>query len=190
MQWRENCDLKTPYPHLDGPGVITTLNIVNNNVVSYSEREIYPQMKFKFLLVLFFSTIHIPTGCRSATAHQQNPDSTKTPIHSHSDISIEDLENSDVSWNGNFFGLQPQLSDRAKSFDCPLTSHEKTALISALEDENRYVIAHVLLSKSAGEDIEFDASQWNGLKVALKADGSVCYPEGQREGLLMRWGEE
>jgi hypothetical protein len=144
-------------------------------------------MKFKLLLIFFMSTIQMSTGCRSANAHQEHGDPKKALMQNESDISVEDLDNSDVSWDGNFLGLQPRLSDRAKSFGRTLSPDEKVALIAALDDENRYVIAHVLLSR--GTDFQSDASQWNGLHVELKAGNSVSYPEGQMERLQRFWRE-
>jgi hypothetical protein len=63
-------------------------------------------------------------------------------------------------------------------------------LVSALVDENRFVVAHVLLSTGIGEGLEFDAGHWNGLKVTLNADNSATYPEGHKEDLRRRWVEE
>lgn len=60
------------------------------------------------------------------------------------------------------------------------------ALLAALHDPDRFVVAHVLLTRRSGtEGSAFP--EWNGLAVELHPDGTVVIDPAQRFALARRW---
>jgi len=57
-------------------------------------------------------------------------------------------------------------------------------LLGALEDENRFVAAHVLLTTLSG--VEYHTEPWNGLAIEL-ADGNAHVDPRRRFELARRW---
>jgi hypothetical protein len=89
------------------------------------------------------------------------------------------------------------LKERAVDFD---------ELVKALEDKNRYIAAHTLLTLLTGYSIELPTGgidpltgealpgshfgeKFNGLRVDIFADGRVVIPENQQGKLILKWGE-
>jgi hypothetical protein len=54
-----------------------------------------------------------------------------------------------------------------------------------LEDESRFVAAHVLLTLLSG--VKYQTIPWNGLEVNLPPDGRARIDAGQRFELARRW---
>src|SRR4051794_22310271 len=71
---------------------------------------------------------------------------------------IEHLSNADIRWDGTFVGLVPSIvSDSARQlFD--IGDDAIPQLINALEDESKFVAAHVLLTLLSG--VEYNTSPW------------------------------
>jgi len=102
---------------------------------------------------------------------------------------VAKIRNSDISWDGTFVGLVPRITGAGSAEVLKLRDSAIPALVGALDDADRFAAAHVLLTQiqMAGVDRPLSASQWNGLRVELSADGSVrVYPE-QREELKAFW---
>jgi NADPH-dependent ferric siderophore reductase len=98
---------------------------------------------------------------------------------------IDRLDNADIRWEGSYAGLLPTVEGAAAR---QLLAAGETAmpdLIAALDDESRFVVAHVLLTMLSG--VEHDMLPWNGLVVELAADGAVRIDAGQRFVLARRW---
>jgi hypothetical protein len=99
--------------------------------------------------------------------------------------SILELSNNQVSWEGSPIGLAPTLTGDAAQ---KLAEKREAipALVAALSDPDRFVAAHVLLTRLSGvEHSAFPA--WNGLAVDLRADGTVDIDPAQRFTLARRW---
>jgi hypothetical protein len=98
---------------------------------------------------------------------------------------IERLNNADIGWDGTFIGLVPTIvSDPARQL---LTSGEIAIphLVRALEDESKFVAAHVLLTLLSA--VEYHTTPWNGLDVDLSTDGQARFDVRQRFELARRW---
>ncbi len=99
--------------------------------------------------------------------------------------SIEMLSNADVRWEGTAVGLEPTLTGEAARL-LKMGDGALPELMQALSDPDKYVGAHVVLTKLSGVEYEsFPA--WNGLEVILAADGTVRIDPAQQAVLIKRW---
>lgn len=96
------------------------------------------------------------------------------------------LDNTDISWEGNYFGLQAILSDRAKCVLASKTAEDLLCLYDALGDPNRFVASHVLLACVHGIN-DFDASSWCGLEVDIEANGDCIIDPSQMDKIRQFW---
>jgi hypothetical protein len=98
-----------------------------------------------------------------------------------------EIHNSDLQWDGTPLGLQPRISnpETARLVDAPATIDRE--LVDLLRDTDRFAIAHVLLSMRRKALTSFDANQWNGLRVALAASGTVRYDRDDMNTLFRHW---
>jgi hypothetical protein len=102
---------------------------------------------------------------------------------------VASLRNSDVEWDGNYFGLWPQAATaRAKRIEAAGVD-AIPHLRRALRDPERYVAAHVLLCHVSNRPFQFSASEYNGLAVELFADGRVQIPD-QRAKIVKIWSQK
>ena len=106
---------------------------------------------------------------------------------------IQKLSNDDITWNGNFEGLQPRLSPLAQRV--LKQGNEAVPLLrAALTNEHQYVVAHVLLTElmlpESSFDGSLDESQWWGLTVFLFADNHVTYGDHAQADVLKLWNSE
>jgi hypothetical protein len=119
---------------------------------------------------------------------------------------VQKIRNSDVRWSGDATGLCPKFSGASKRV---LTgqSVDFNGLVGALADERRYIAAHAVLSTLTGYVIEPQLGgidpltgkalpgteealgKFNGLRVDLRADGTVAIPENQRANIARKWKE-
>jgi hypothetical protein len=108
------------------------------------------------------------------------------PLHSANIARmIDHLNNADIRWDGTFVGLVPTIvSDSARQL---LASGDVAIpqLVSALEDESKFVAAHVLLTLLSA--VEYHPAPWNGLAIELSADGESRIDARQRFELARRW---
>jgi hypothetical protein len=98
---------------------------------------------------------------------------------------VDQLGNADIHWNGTFYGLMPSVvGDAARQ----LLNSDAVAiarLVDALEDESKFVAAHVLLTMLSG--VEYHTAPWNGLEIELSAEDEVRIDPRQRFELARRW---
>ncbi len=98
---------------------------------------------------------------------------------------IDHLSNTDIRWDGTLVGLAPTVvSDSARKL-LVLGEVAIPPLLSALDQDSKFVAAHVLLTLISG--VEYHPVPWNGLKVDLLPDGQVKFDAGQRFELARRW---
>jgi len=101
-------------------------------------------------------------------------------------ISATDIPTNDaIQWHGTRYGLMPSLSEEAERI---VRQGEVAipALMHALRDPDRFVTAHVLLTRITGVQHESFPS-WNGLEISLESNGEVEFAADQRERLARRW---
>jgi hypothetical protein len=92
----------------------------------------------------------------------------------------------DVGWGGTDLGLLPQLSDEDEHLARELEETDIPALLGALERQETFVKAHVLMTRLTGVEHETFPT-WNGLAVDIRADGSVRIDPSQRPVIAERW---
>ncbi|HMG71998.1 MAG TPA: hypothetical protein VK582_00740 [Pyrinomonadaceae bacterium] len=96
-----------------------------------------------------------------------------------------DLLNADVTWDANYDGFVPRISERATA---AFRDDEETisTLLAWLSDPDRFVVAHVGLTQIAG--LEYSPfPTWNGLSIQKESDGRVNINSEQRHTLAKRW---
>src|ERR1051325_3917689 len=97
------------------------------------------------------------TGDR-ATGPRETPDVARL---------VEQLGDADVRWDGSYAGLLPAVAGDAGRQLLDAGDGAIPPLIDALDDESRFVAAHVLLTLLSG--VEHATAPWNGLDVELTA---------------------
>lgn len=97
------------------------------------------------------------------------------------------ISNADLRWDGTAFGLQPRIVDEATARLVDDRAVSDAAIRALLRDPDRFAVAHVLLTLRSKTVGSFDASQWNGLRVALEASGAVRYEPSDMDALARRW---
>jgi hypothetical protein len=98
---------------------------------------------------------------------------------------IDHINNADIRWDGTLIGLVPTVvGDSARQL---LASGDVAVpqLVMALEDESKFVTAHVLLTRLSA--VEYQTAPWNGLASELAADGEARVDPRQRFELARRW---
>ena len=97
------------------------------------------------------------------------------------------IQNNDVKWNGTGVGLMSELTGPGSAELASLGDAAVPPLLRALYDPNRFAVAHVLLTRIAGEPYRADAERWNGLRVDLYPDGRVELHPDDIPGLVVKW---
>jgi hypothetical protein len=139
---------------------------------------------------LLFNVVYL-CGCRHEGAnfkeHPTNNGIEYTKRKGSADIAslVNQLKNADVHWNGTLVGLVPAIAGDPASQLLASGDVAIPQLVSALEDESRFVAAHVLLTLISA--VEYRTTPWNGLRVDVSADGQAQFDVGQRFELARRW---
>ena len=105
-------------------------------------------------------------------------------------ILVASLKNSDISWDGNFIGLQPTVKSETVKRLLGFGKQAVPALQTALSDSNKFAAAHVLLTQIKKKQYQISASHWNGLEVDLHADGTIDLHPEQMDKIKALWKEE
>jgi len=96
--------------------------------------------------------------------------------------------NGDIVWKGTEVGLEPTISQSIRKLIKDEKCLDRKELISFLNDENRWVVAHYILSCRYAHPFSITAGQWNGLSISIDAKGNIDIPD-QRETLYKFWIE-
>jgi len=100
------------------------------------------------------------------------------------------LKNSDVDFQGTAFGLHPIVNNPiAKIIIKSKDSNIDDRLFEMLDDENTFVVAHVLLSYRYKIERENSVESWDGLKVEILADNEEVIDSRQRAELKKMWAK-
>ena len=99
---------------------------------------------------------------------------------------VKGLKNTDVSWGGTIAGLVPTLNEKAKKV-LALGKQAIPSLLSALDDQERFAVAHVLLTFLKFRTVETSGSTWNELRIDVHGDGHVDYHPEQIPELKQLW---
>lgn len=125
-----------------------------------------------------------------ATACKQGPRADRALEWRHRQALRHELPpglwNAQVEWDGNSAGYWPILE--SPEADGLLARGEAAVpeLLTLLNDPERFVAAHVVLTKLSGVRYR-SFPDWNGLEVNLGADGQTRIDPRQRVTLAERW---
>jgi len=112
--------------------------------------------------------------------------STEPPDPANIATLVAQLSNADIRWDGTFVGLVPKIvTGSARQLLAIGNDDAIPQLIRALEDESKFVAAHVLLTFLSA--LEYRTTPWNGLNVDLLPDGQARFDVQQRFELARRW---
>jgi hypothetical protein len=108
-------------------------------------------------------------------------------------VSIKDLaqtiNNRDIKWDGNVIGLQPAVEGASRLASNRFRPEMTQRLVSALDDPERFVAAHVLLSKKLLVSRKIQAAEYDHLAVTLQANGAVTIDPAQRGRIKQLWSD-
>src|SRR5688500_6918042 len=110
----------------------------------------------KILLLLLVLSI---VGC-AAPPSVPDPAGGKRPVDEAARL-VAQLNNSDITWDGNFFGLAPQISGAVAKRLVEIGPAADEALIGALADPQRFAAAHVMLTTIHTEEVTLSGGEWN-----------------------------
>jgi len=94
---------------------------------------------------------------------------------------VAQIHNDHIDWNGHIGGLyvsgmgEVERSVQAAGSPC------RPFLVEALDDDSRFVAAHVLLTHIQKKPWPVSGAEWNHLRIQLYTDGRVEVPNGQKE---------
>jgi hypothetical protein len=108
-------------------------------------------------------------------------------MSNHASDAVLEIRNSDLVWDGTPFGVQPRIANPKTSELVHAPASLDRDLVELLRDPDRFAVAHVLLTMRHKALASFDATQWNGLRVALAASGAVRYNPDDMATLHQRW---
>jgi len=142
-------------------------------------------MKLSVLLVMLGCVLAV--GCKSTNKeNDQKIRYTNDSISSPSSL-VFHLSNDEVKWTVGDEGLCPELTGipSKKLLKCGRSENE--LILRAMKDENKFVAAHVLLTKINLDDYyPLNDKVWNRLKVIRKGE-SVEYDSAQISDLVKFW---
>ncbi len=101
---------------------------------------------------------------------------------------LNEMTNEDIHWDANFFSLHPEIVN-SNLLELINMSEPKIdqLLLHALVEENRYVVAHVLLTMRLCLTFPADIMSWNGLQVQIYADNTVSFSGNDLNHLRDFW---
>jgi hypothetical protein len=146
------------------------------------------------------ATIAISCAAQGCTPKKESLE-TKVVKNAEVIASSDDLSriaNDNVQWNGSYIGVVPELRGPAiKVLKQIAEEHQagrhetRDKLVSLMEDPDRFIVAHVLLTKSLFEKkYSIDGSHWNGLEVRIPSNGVAQIDPRQRADLVVKWKSE
>ena len=103
---------------------------------------------------------------------------------------VAQIRNDQVHWDGNYFGLAPQIRGTLPRLIFMRGRACVPYLIEALNDDSRFIAAHVYLSLLSRGGFQTSAEAFNGLRVELYADGTTAIAPEQKQTLLTRWNSK
>ena len=123
-------------------------------------------------------------GCAGSRGSALQKQRTEPDMHVQL---VQRIHNSDVNFDGTYFGLMERIEGPASCEVLKADAPAVPALLEALHDRERYIAAHVLLTYIVDREWRLSASNWNGLKVDLLANGSIVFDPADQEVLRERW---
>jgi hypothetical protein len=100
---------------------------------------------------------------------------------------VAQIRNDHIHWDGNIAGLYVSSMGEAERNIAARGSACRPFLVEALDDDSRFVAAHVLLTHIQKKPWSVSGAEWNHLRVELFADGRVEIPNGEKEKIKKLW---
>jgi hypothetical protein len=98
------------------------------------------------------------------------------------------ISNEGIEWVGDFIGMRPTLVGENEQLVETTHVNVDSWLMQALDDPNRWIAAHVLLTARHPEcGTRFDTSHWNGLEVRVRGDGPARIDPKQQDAIREFW---
>jgi hypothetical protein len=101
---------------------------------------------------------------------------------------IAAMRNEDVDWNGTPAGVLPQIGGATELF-AKACGEPTDLLFATLDDPDRFVPAHFLLTCLVLESTPVDGGHWDVLHVVLNLEGPPTIDPAQRAMLKKVWAE-
>ena len=111
------------------------------------------------------------------------------PTKSGFDVSqvVSLLSNRDVIWEGQYVGVVPYLSPNAEFVLANFDDGILARLVSFLGDDEKYVVAHVLLTKRLVKQYPIQGTHWNHLQIDLDSVGDGVAGSKQKARIQDYW---
>jgi len=98
------------------------------------------------------------------------------------------ISNKGIEWVGDFIGMRPTIVGANEQLVEVTSVNVEPYLLLALDDPNRWIAAHVLLTARHPEfGTRFDTSHWNGLEVRVRGDGPPRIDPKQQDAIREFW---
>jgi hypothetical protein len=128
---------------------------------------------------------------RLKAQRMKGPAKAQLTLKSTVKIPIKDLAktitNRDVQWDMTFFGLRPRLTGTSALVVSHWRAEMTGGLLSALDDPERFVAAHVLLSNELRTSVNTNGDKYDELSVAMPAKGPAKIDRAQQDRIKKLW---
>lgn len=142
------------------------------------------------VLVLFFVVLLGVLGIYAINKKSYLSVYPENPINEDILQLISDMRNDDVVWHGTSIGIWPSEVTGATLLLQNIQANITPLLIDELENQDKYVAAHVLLTFRTSTSFPARRGEWNGLKIQLFSDGSVTFEGNDLIQLQEYWREK
>ena len=102
---------------------------------------------------------------------------------------VAQVRNEQVHWSGQFIGLVPILEGVLPRLIFLRGRACVPHLVRALDDDSRYIAAHVYLTYLSREPRAMSAADFNGLRVDLDSDRTIIPPD-QKQAIIAQWNSK
>lgn len=142
----------------------------------------------KLLSLLALTGLVFVFGCKSTEDEIQNNKILFTnEVTSNKDLLFH-LSNSDIKWGGGRVGLEPKIKGKPAKLLLERGKEVTPFLIRGLEDEEKFIACHVLLTKlNLDGYYPLDGRKWNELAIKLLGKGEIECDKGQVPDLVKFW---
>lgn len=117
--------------------------------------------KFAKLIILIGSILAL-TGCSTTSPHQAMLEDL-----------VDNLNNDDIQWRRVPYGKQMMVSEDGVKLWELKDPGSIPLLVEALEDEDKYIAAHIVLSLLTTGPVPFTEDMWKGMKLKITESGMI-----------------
>ena len=110
-----------------------------------------------------------------------------TTLQTRSNGPIASINNDDIGWSGTYSGLWADVRGAEANKVLEIGPAARPHLLEALDDPEKFVVAHVLLTLISGQQFSVSGEEWNHLRVELNHDGTVSIDPRQQHEIVTLW---